>query len=178
MKKNVALLLLMAAMLVAVPAYNTAWAAQRGPANSQQDDRGPGYGPHHRGGYNMPEMTQEQVSAYEKIMTDHHNKTQNLRNDLWAKQTELDYLSRNQNADPKTISKLVGEVKDLRVKLQNEYNATAGKISKDLGINTGHAHGIMRGYGGGYGMGPYGMGGGMGCSGYDHGGGFHNGGRR
>lgn len=152
MKKAGALLLLMAAMLVAVPAYNTALAAQRVPAQGQgygPGPDGPGYGP--GPGWQHPAVNPEQQAAYDKIMVPYREQVQPLFNDMWAKQAELNYLSSNEKADAKTIQKLVGDMKELRGKIQALHNSTAGKLVKDLGISHDHAHALL--YDGHHGMG-------------------------
>lgn len=166
MKKAGALLVLMAAMLVAVPAYNTALAAAPGQGQAQNDQRGPGYGPgpgygyHHPGygpGWQHPAIAPEKQAAFEKIITEHRAKMQPLRNDMWAKQSELEYLSRADNAEAKDISKMVGELKTMREKAQAMRNDTAGKLSKELGISAEHAQALI-GRGGPCGAGNWGTG--------------------
>lgn len=168
MKKTGALLLLMAAMLVAIPAYNNAFAAQRGPAPAQQ-----GYGPHHMGyggpGWQHPAVTPEQQAAYDKIVTEYRDKVRPMHNDLWAKQTELEYLSRSNNADPKIIGKMVADIKALREKCQAQRDTSAGKLAKDLSISNEHAHALLGGDG-------CGMMGGHRGDGYGHRGGHRGGG--
>lgn len=170
MKKAGALFFLLAAMLVAIPAYNTAIAAERGMPADREAPRGemrPGPGWQH------PEISPEKQAAFDKIATDFEAKMRPLRNDMWAKRTELDYLARTSNADAKAISKLVGELKNLREKAQALQAEYAAKLSKDLGITNNHACSLLgwggRGHGG-YGHGAYGHRGygyDCGCGGYD-----------
>lgn len=179
MKKTGVLLLLMAAMLVAVPAYKEAWAAQRGQANQEFRQGGPGPYHHPEGprgyygkpGWNHPEVSPEKRAAYEKIMTDHRAKLQPIQNDIWAKRMELDYLSQNGQSDAKSVTKMIAELKALREKAQALNSTTAAKLAKDLEISNDHAYSLLGrgagGCGGGYGPGPRGM---------HHNGGFHRGG--
>lgn len=162
MKKAGVLFLLMAAMLVAVPAYNTAIAAPRGHGYAQQ--RGPEGGPWHH-----PEISAEQRAAYQKAAADYRAKAQPIYNDIWAKQTELEYLSRNDNTDPKVISKMVSEIKMLREQAQKLHESSAAKLAKDLNISSDHAFSLL-----GYGHRGAGMGMGMGCDG-PRGGGMYGG---
>lgn len=179
MKKTGALLLLMAAMLVAVPAYKDAWAAQGG----QGGQGGYGYGYHHpegpRGyyqggpGWNHPDVTPEKRAAYEKIMTEYRAKIQPIQNDICAKQMELDYLSQNGQSDAKSVTSMVAELKALREKAQALNNTTAGRLAKDLDISSDHAYSLLGR--GGNGWGGCGAGYGPGSRGMRHGGGFHRG---
>lgn len=172
MKKTGALLLLMAAMLVAVPAYNTAFAAQRatGPDGQQQQQmmRGPhhGYGPgyNYGPGWQHPAIAPEKQAAYEKIMTEYHGKIQPLHNEMWSKNTELHYLSMNGKAESKEISKMVADMNSIRGKCQALNDTTATKLSKDLGISSEHAYSLLGRGGCGMGQGR-GMGHGFGHDG-------------
>lgn len=170
------LLILMAALIMAAPAIDSAWAAPRGGYHH------PGYANNAGYGWQHPAVSPEQQAAYEKIMTDYYTKSQPMRNDIWAKQAELEYLSRSGNADPKAISKMVGEMKVLREKCQALHDSTAANMAKSLSISNDHAYSLLRagcGMGGGCamngGMGKGSRGGARG--GYHHGGyGYHNGG--
>lgn len=146
MKKNGVLVLLIAAMLVAIPVYGTALAAQRGPGPNAPQERG----------WQHPVIAPEKQAAFEKITADYRAKVQPLRNDLWAKHTELEYLSRGNNVDPKDISRLVADMKSIREKMQTLHENTAAKLAKDLNIASEHAFALLGR--GGCGMGPCGMG--------------------
>lgn len=130
MKKFGALLLLMAAMLVAAPAFDSVQAAQRGPQN------GPA------AGWNHPDISPEKQAAYEKIINEYRSKVRPLHNDMWAKNAELRYVSRD-DGNEKAVSKLIGDIKDLREKIQVLNDNTAAQLSKDLGISTDHAYSLL-----------------------------------
>lgn len=149
MKKTGALLLLMAAVLVAAPVYNTAWAAQRGPAPGQQG-RGP-----MNDGWRHPDVSPEQQAAFDKIIGEYNEKMRPLQNDLWAKQTELEYLSRSDRADPKDINRMINDIRNLREKCQAVADNTANKLAREFSISTGHAYALLGdcGMGGCAGMG-------------------------
>lgn len=129
-------------------------------------------------------LTPEQQAKLDTIMAEHRAKTFALRQDIWAKQTELNALSVNPNTKPAQITKLVGELKDLRAKkfaAHEELRATLAKEGLPFpgagcpmmgGMMGGMKHGKMGGMGkggcgmmggqgkmGGQGMGPAMMGG-------------------
>lgn len=124
-------------------------------------------------------LTTEQRASYDKIMQEYDAKVTPLRDEMWAKHTELKALSGNPKTEPGTISKLVQDMSNTRVKLRQEREVLAQRLEKELGIKSGFGRGgfhggkgMMRGHGGGSGahggMGMMGggmMGGGMGCMG-------------
>lgn len=119
---------------------------------------------HNSSGYGMMDssaLSPEKQSAYEAMMKEHYNRVSPLRDKLNAKDIELDALSRNPNAKPEAISKLAGEVAELRAQLRNERIALGDRMEKELGVQPrgmmrggmGYHHGGGRGHGGhgGYG---------------------------
>lgn len=90
--------------------------------------RGPGYGGCPGG---PVVMTPEQQQAFETIMDEHQKKMFELRQEMWARQTELDALQGN---DPKRIQTLVSEMKDLRAKAFAEREVLTKKLD-DAGID-------------------------------------------
>lgn len=102
-------------------------------------------------------LTTEQRATYDKIMKEYDAKVTPLRDEMWAKHTELQALSSNPKTDPATISKLVQDMSGTRVKLRQEREALAQRLEKELGIKSGFGRG---GFHGGMGMGGM-MGGGM-----------------
>ena len=121
MKKNGIVFALILGMLLAVPALSHAGGGPDG-------RRGPAY--------QQPELSAEQQAALEKIVTEYREKAQPLRNDYWAKKTELHYLGNHPNTDAKTISKLVSDMRGITEKLQALQKTTADKIKKDVGISS------------------------------------------
>jgi len=93
--------------------------------------RGPGYGGCPGFGGGPVVMTPEQQQAFETIMDEHQKKMFELRQEMWAKQTELDALQGN---DPKRIQTLVAEMKDLRAKAFAEREVLTKKL-EDAGID-------------------------------------------
>lgn len=116
-------------------------------------------------------LTAEQRVTYDKIMKEYDAKVTPLRDEMWAKHTELQALSGNAKTEPSTISKLVQDMGNIRVKLRQERETLAQRLEKELGIKSGFGRGGfhdgmgmgmgMRGHGGGHG-GMGGMMGGMG----------------
>ncbi|EGJ50691.1 periplasmic heavy metal sensor [Desulfocurvibacter africanus] len=112
-----------------------------------------------------PALTPEQQAKFDKIMSEHQKKTHAVREDMWAKQTELNALSVNPNTKPERISQLVAELKTLRAKQYAEREALNATLKKEGLPQVGMGMGRMGGCGmmGGKGM-KHGMGmmGGMG----------------
>ncbi|EMG37074.1 Heavy-metal resistance [Desulfocurvibacter africanus PCS] len=110
-------------------------------------------------------LTPEQQAKFDKIMTEHQKKTHAVREDMWAKKTELNALSVNPNTKPERISQLVAELKSLRAKQYAEREALNATLKKEGLPQVGMGMGRMGGCGmmGGKGM-KHGMGmmGGMG----------------
>lgn len=114
------------------------------------------YGPGHGGGRGKgpafyQALTPEKQAAVQKIMDEHHAKIMALREDLWAKQTELDALKGN---DTKRIQALVTEMKDLRAKMLAERETIEKKLEAEgvefggRGMGHGMGRGMMGGCGG------------------------------
>ena len=126
-------------------------------------------------GRNVDTLTPEKQAAVEKIVDKHHVKLVELREQIWAKQTELQALSRSGKAERTDIQSLIADISKLRTSMNAERDAMRSEIEKETGI-TAYGRGFHRGGFGG------GMGGGMGegCpggSGYGpHGGGMMGGG--
>lgn len=129
---------------------------------------GPGHGP----GFGGPcadngawNLTAEQRVTYGNIMKEYDAKVTPLRDQMWAKHTELKALSANPKTEPDTISKLVQDMGKIRVQLRQERETLAQRLEKELGIKSGFGRGGfhdgmgMRGHGGHGGMMMGGMGG-------------------
>lgn len=108
---------------------------------------------HHmnRGYYNN--MNQEDQQKYQELQAEHFKQVNPLRQQLFARQSELKslYLN-NPNPDQAQVQSMTKEIADLQARLyaaQAEFQAQTGQ------------HGPMMGYGGGY-RGGYGHRGGHG----------------
>lgn len=110
-----------------------------------------------------PTLTPEKQAAVEKIVDQHHVKLVELREQIWAKQTELQALSRSGKAERSDIQSLIGDISKLRTTMNTERDAMRTEIEKETGIKA-FGRGFHRGggYGGGAGMG---YGAGEGCPG-------------
>lgn len=112
-------------------------------------------------------LTPEKQAAVNKILDKHHLKLQELREQIWAKHTELQALSQSGKAERADIQSLVSDISKLRTAMNTERDALRADLEKETGVKA-FGHGYHRGgYGGGDcggGYGPRGgmMGGGMG----------------
>lgn len=89
-------------------------------------------------------------SNSKRLMTLEQNfatETQSLREDLWAKQTELNVLSANSQTDPKLIKTLVSDIKNLRSNLNQQRKIFADTVQKEVGITIGSSS-MHNGHGG------------------------------
>lgn len=103
----------------------------------------PGYG---QGNAQVQNLTPEQQAKLDQLFTEHRQQMFNLRQEIWAKQTELNALSNNPNTKPERISQLVSEIKDLRARQYNEREAFQATLQKE-GLPMGY--GNCAGFGGG-----------------------------
>ena len=120
-------------------------------------------------------LTPEAQATLNKLRDEHYQKVSPLREQLWAKQTELNALSGNPAVKPEEIKKLVAEISALRSQMTKERQAFRTQVSKETGIANPGGFGGYDGHGG-HGM----MGGGMDCPMGGSGGGRmgrHNGGQ-
>ncbi len=111
---------------------------------------GQGMGPYGNSGYTA--LAPEKQTALYSIMREHREKTQPIRDQLWAKETTLRALSANPNTTPDQINGLVTEMTTLRRQLQDEDQAYSDRLSKEVGVNAPFAGDCGWGYGrhGGY----------------------------
>lgn len=110
-------------------------------------------------------LTPEKQAKFDAVYKEADARIQPLKDKAWAKHTELNALSTNPNTKPETISKLTGELADLRTQIRKEYTALDERLEKEVGVNPGYGR-----------MGHMGMGGGMmGGRGMGHGGGMMGG---
>ncbi|MFU2208983.1 periplasmic heavy metal sensor [Solidesulfovibrio sp. C21] len=122
-------------------------------------------GPGMMSGYGYQNLTPEKQAAAQKIYGAYYSQTRALRQQLVAKQYELNALIYGGKADDKKVQELTGEVSQLRSKLYEAQVALQRQLAKeDLPFMGGMHGGGMHG-GGMYGGGMYGggmMGPGMG----------------
>ncbi len=129
---------------------------------------GPGYG-YGRGpgrGWYFDNLTPEKQAAVEKIFDKHHQKLVDLREQYWAKSTELEALAASGKAERSDIQGLVADMGKMRAQLRQERDAMFAELSKETGVklNPGMGFGHMgpgyghMGRGMGPGAGPYGGG--------------------
>lgn len=146
MKKKIGIFTVLAAsMLLALPAISQAWQGHGGGHGMVPPcGNGQAYAVQ---GWQHPQIAPEQQEAFEKIMAAHHEKSWSLRSDLSAKRMELEYLSQNPKTEPKTISSLIGDVKNLKSKLHDLNKTTAASLQKELGISNEHAYALTMGGG-------------------------------
>ena len=115
-----------------------------------------------RGRNAEPTLTPEKQAAVEKIVDKHHVKLVELREQIWAKQTELQALSRSGKAERSDIQSLISDISKLRTAMNAERDTMRAEIEKETGIKS-----FGRGYHGG---GMMGGGAGEGCPGAGGGG--------
>ena len=115
---------------------------------------GPGGCPGWGNGVQAQNLTPEQQQKFDQLFEAHQKRTFALRQDIWAKKTELNALSGNPNTKPERISQLVNELKDLRAKMFAERESFQSALKKE-GLPAGLAAcgGQGRGFGGGHGAG-------------------------
>lgn len=133
------------AVLALVSFSALAFAAPRG------GGRGPG-----AGADPYSALTPEKQAAVTKILDKYHVKLGDLREQIWAKHTELQALSQSGKAERSDIQTLVADIAKLRKAMNDQRDAMRAEIEKETGV---------KGFGRGYHRG--GMGGGMGFGGAD-----------
>lgn len=126
-------------------------------ATAMANSYGPGQGG--RNGSIYSQLAPEKQKAFTNIMKEFQDKAYTLRQDIWAKNAELNALSSNPNADPKYISGLVNDIKQLHIKLHNMRQTYGDRVEKEVGIR-GFGPNFDNCLGGGPGM-RGGMGSGM-----------------
>lgn len=122
-----------------------------GPGGYGPGGYGPGGCPGWGNGAQAQNLTPEQQQKFDQLFEAHQKRTFALRQDIWAKETELNALSGNPNTKPERISQLVNELKDLRAKMFTERESFQSALRKE-GLPAGLANcGQGRGFGGGHG---------------------------
>lgn len=117
------------------------------------------------------QLPPEQAQKVQAIAEKHQQAAQELRQKIWAKNTELEALVNSGKADRKDIQELTGDIAELHNKLTSNRRAMAEQIAEVTGqpVNAFGA-GTGCGYGGGYGKGACGADGGRGWHGRGRGG--------
>lgn len=113
---------------------------------------GEGPGPEGRGGW-YQSIPQEKRDAVQKLILEHREKTQPIRDQLWAKSRTLDALSGNSKVEPKEIRDLVDEMVALRAQLREQHKAFAAQVQQEAGVTVpigrcGMGYGGHRGHDG------------------------------
>lgn len=99
----------------------------------------------------MQQLPQEKRDQLQAMRLEQRKKMQPIRDQLWAKQTLLDALSRNPKAEPKDITALVDEIAALRSQLRDARIAFADKVKKEIGLDMPYGAFAMQDRGDGYG---------------------------
>ena len=111
-------------------------------------------GPHHmgrgypNGGWYGPAqqaLPAEKQQAYDAIMKDFAEKTQELRDKIQTKQIELDTLGNSTNPNPEAVAKAAKEMVALSNQLNKEREALAERLSKEIGAPVYPGAGYMNG---------------------------------
>lgn len=110
---------------------------------------GRGYGP--GAGSFYGNLTPEKQAAVDKIFEKHQKAFFDLHEQMWAKGTELEALTRSGKADKADIEALVADMGKIRTQMDQERQSLASEISKETGVK-------LPAYGYGYGMGGSGYG--------------------
>lgn len=146
---------LVGALAVPVVAWSHGW----GRGHHMMGPRGsaPEYCWGYERGYG--DVTKEQRNQLEELDRKFYDETTNLRNEIWAKSTELDSLLRSPDPDPEKVKAFQRELSDLRAKVDEKrltYELEARKILPELrsseryGMGYGHhmgGYGYHRDYG-------------------------------
>ncbi|MCG6878201.1 MAG: periplasmic heavy metal sensor [Deltaproteobacteria bacterium] len=89
-----------------------------------------GMGPDQQGWQNM---TPEQQGKWQRMRADFLRDTLSLRQELSAKQMELEVLWDQQNPDPKKIETLSNRITELRANLEQKHNAYLFQCRREFG---------------------------------------------
>ena len=106
-------------------------------------------------------LTPEKQAAVDKIFEKHQKKIFELREQYWAKDTELDALTASGKAEKADIQSLVADMSKIRLQLDQERQTLFTELSKETGVKFGPGGG----FGPGMGFGPGGCPGYGGCAG-------------
>jgi len=151
----------LAILVLGAAAYSaSAWGP--GPAWSEGEPGGPGFGPGQgacREAYlGLPEETRKQLDELDRTFFE---ETRELRNQLWTKRGEFKSVMGSDSPDPEAAKKLQAEMSQLMGQMQQkrlEYRLEAEKIAPELKEfrkygGPGMGKGMRKGMGGGPGFG-------------------------
>ena len=167
--------IILLAGLIAYPvfAHGPGWGWGKGHHMMGRWGGGPGYycGQYQRGYENL---TPEQQTKLDELNRNFFNETNTLRNELWAKSSELNLILNSPNPDTEKAKALQKEINDLkaqmaekRLELDLEARKTVPDVPRRSAWGYGHHRGAYGHHRGGYGphmgyggqMGDYGPGG-------------------
>lgn len=126
-------------------------------------------------------LTPEKQQAVTRMVEENRKQMFELRQNIWAKQTELQAAVSAQNPDQKTVKQLTGEVVALQDQMYTQQQEFHAKLEKETGYDFSYAncpganfhgygnHGFQNGHMGGRGGHGYGHMGGYDGHGYGHG---------
>jgi zinc resistance-associated protein len=98
----------------------------------------------------MRELSTEQMQAIEGIAAAHQEKLYDLREQIWAKHTELQALTASGKAERSDIQGLIKDISALRGTLHRERVAIRNEVEKQTGITQMDRHEDETGPGAGY----------------------------
>ncbi|WP_027723186.1 Spy/CpxP family protein refolding chaperone [Maridesulfovibrio zosterae] len=97
-------------------------------------------GAYHNGGYHSGnwaaynQLTPEKQQQVQAIIKKYENSFESLKNQQWAKRTELNALVDSGKADKETIHTLVKELSDIRDKVYAEHKKMSDELEKETGL--------------------------------------------
>ena len=137
--------LLVLALAIPALAWWPSWG--RGHHMMGYEDRNRGYSQQY--GRGDSELSRDQWNKIEKLDQEYYNETENLRNKLWKKSTELSNLLNSSDPDVKKAKEIQQDINDLRAQLDEKrltYETEARKTVPEGRLGMGYGR-HMRGYG-------------------------------
>ena len=97
------------------------------------------------------QLTPEKRAAVDAIFAKHRGEMVELRNAMLTKRTVLEAMVNDGNSNEKKIGKVVNEISELRVKMQELRDKTFSEVEKETGLvmNRGFGPGGQCGFGAG-----------------------------
>jgi len=143
--------LLVLALAIPALAWWPSWG--RGHHMMGYEDRGPGYSQQY--GRGDSDVSRGQRNKTDNFDQEYYNETENLRNKLWEKSTELSNLLNSSDPDVKKAKEIQKDINDLRAQLDEKrltYETEARKTVPEGQFGMGYGRGMdygphMRGYG-------------------------------
>ena len=152
--KNIALSLVAAALLAAVPAAAFADSCAK-PVHSACTALKASC---ERPGHPAPQLSAEQAAELQKLRAEHHAALASLRDSIAQKKMELHALAPNPNVKPEELKALAAEISDLRKQMRTLGEEYRAKLEK-AGLPCPHfrqdcerPHGPRHGFHGGHGF--------------------------